>query len=319
MERTKVFVSYSHQDEAWKDRVMMHLGVLEAEGLLHVWTDRRIQIGEDWQAKIDSAMSEARVALLLVTASFLTSQFILNTEVPRLLQLHAQRRMLVLPVVARPCAWKLVTWLASRQVRPRDGRPLAAGGEVEVDLDLTALAYEVAALIGRVGGEAVVSELATLDRLRVRRERPIVDSTPGMRSDPTDTSGTAASIDAAYRALEDVVEASQESGPTAPRLVLYVIKEAISHGAPIYNAGSALGCALVYLHAARLILGLLGGGVQHPSHGQAVESARQILTAAAVPTEALTYRNADHVAWKLRHAFDEILQAAAKGSGREWS
>ena len=89
MERVKVFISYSHKDEMWKDRLLTHLSVLDHEGLLHVWTDRRIEVGASWQAKINEAMSDSRVAVLLVTANFLTSEFILNQEVPRLLQLHA--------------------------------------------------------------------------------------------------------------------------------------------------------------------------------------------------------------------------------------
>ena len=60
--------------------------------------------------------------------------------------------MLVLPVLARPCAWKLISWLASRQVRPQDGRPLSAASEVDIDADLTALTYEIASLVNRIDG-----------------------------------------------------------------------------------------------------------------------------------------------------------------------
>jgi hypothetical protein len=38
----KVFLSYSHQDEIWKDRVSKHLRVL---GELEVWDDRQIAVG----------------------------------------------------------------------------------------------------------------------------------------------------------------------------------------------------------------------------------------------------------------------------------
>jgi hypothetical protein len=34
-----VFISYSHKDETWKDRLVTHLGVLQREGLLLVVTD----------------------------------------------------------------------------------------------------------------------------------------------------------------------------------------------------------------------------------------------------------------------------------------
>ena len=41
----KVFISYSHEDENWKDLLVTHLGVLEKQDFLDVWNDRRIQVG----------------------------------------------------------------------------------------------------------------------------------------------------------------------------------------------------------------------------------------------------------------------------------
>ena len=40
-----VFISYSHKDETWKDRLVTHLGVLQREGLLDTWDDRQIGAG----------------------------------------------------------------------------------------------------------------------------------------------------------------------------------------------------------------------------------------------------------------------------------
>ncbi len=37
MRNPEVFISYSHTDEDWKDRLVTHLGVLEQEGLLEIW------------------------------------------------------------------------------------------------------------------------------------------------------------------------------------------------------------------------------------------------------------------------------------------
>ena len=40
--RPTVFLSYSHRDEPWKDRVATALKALELQGELEVWDDRRI-------------------------------------------------------------------------------------------------------------------------------------------------------------------------------------------------------------------------------------------------------------------------------------
>ena len=47
MTKPTVFVSYSHKDEEWKDRLVTHLGVLHHQGLLDLWDDRHIGAGED--------------------------------------------------------------------------------------------------------------------------------------------------------------------------------------------------------------------------------------------------------------------------------
>lgn len=42
MSKPTVFISYSHKDEVWKDRLETQLRVLQFEGLLETWTDRQI-------------------------------------------------------------------------------------------------------------------------------------------------------------------------------------------------------------------------------------------------------------------------------------
>ena len=44
-QKQTVFVSYSHQDEKWKDELVKHFKVLEPEGVYRLWDDRQIQPG----------------------------------------------------------------------------------------------------------------------------------------------------------------------------------------------------------------------------------------------------------------------------------
>src|SRR5262252_3079343 len=102
MARTKIFISYSHQDERWRHRLVEQLDVLAQAGLVEVWSDWQIGVGERWRERIDQAMLEARIAVLLLSAAFLTSQFILNMEVPRLLKAHKAAGMKIYPLLIRP-------------------------------------------------------------------------------------------------------------------------------------------------------------------------------------------------------------------------
>jgi hypothetical protein len=141
-----VFISYSHKDEDWKDRLVTHLGVLEEEGLLQTWNDRKIGAGDEWFEEIRKAMDTARVAVLLISANSLTSKFIRNQEVPRLLERRSQEGVVVFPVIVKACAWQKVPWLAKLQVRPLDGKPLALRG-IRIDSELTKIAEEILGII----------------------------------------------------------------------------------------------------------------------------------------------------------------------------
>lgn len=150
MTKPTVFISYSHKDEDWKDRLVSHLGVLQHEGLLDLWDDRRIGGGEDWYEEIQEAMTKASVAILLVSANFLTSKFILEEEVPRLMERREKEGMRIFPVIVKPCVWNQVKWLSRMNLRPKNGKPLSGGNEHQIDTDLAAIANEVADIIKRV-------------------------------------------------------------------------------------------------------------------------------------------------------------------------
>jgi len=152
MPKPTVFISYSHQDETWKERLVKHLSVLEEEGFLAVWDDRRIEADAKWLPEIESAMAGARVAVLLISAEFLTSKFIRQKEVPRLLERREKEGMRVIPVIARTCIWPNVGWLASIQAA-LGGKPLASLRGNKIDEAFTALAAEIEGLEHGDGGD----------------------------------------------------------------------------------------------------------------------------------------------------------------------
>ncbi|MGH9752755.1 MAG: toll/interleukin-1 receptor domain-containing protein [Blastocatellia bacterium] len=99
-----VFISYSHLDELWKDRLVKHLGIAEKQGLLQTWNDRNLLGGDDWFAEIINAIERGSVAVLLVSHNSLTSGFILNEEVPRMLAQHKVQVARFYPIVTADSA-----------------------------------------------------------------------------------------------------------------------------------------------------------------------------------------------------------------------
>ncbi len=142
-----IFISYSHKDEEEKEKLLSHLGVLQRDGLIGLWSDDQIGAGDDWEQEMKTAMDQAKVAILLITANFLTSNFNLDKEVPVLLQRRKDEELTVFPVIARACAWKAVDWLANMKVRPRHRRPVWSDAGSHIDEDLTAIAEEVAFIV----------------------------------------------------------------------------------------------------------------------------------------------------------------------------
>lgn len=120
--RTRVFVSYCHDDIKWLEAIRGQLRVLEAEGLIDIYEDTKLEAGEAWYERLHQEMQSAKIALLLVSASFLTSRFIRNEEVPRLFEKHAAGGMVLYPLLVRPCPFEHVPWLARLQLRPQDSR-----------------------------------------------------------------------------------------------------------------------------------------------------------------------------------------------------
>ena len=94
--------------------------------------------------------------MLLVSPAFLASEFIWKREMPRVVA-HVAQGMDALPLIVRPCAWRLEEELARLQARPTDGRPLSLGSESQIDLDLSSFAYELAAKVGKSPAAAVFS------------------------------------------------------------------------------------------------------------------------------------------------------------------
>jgi TIR domain len=116
-----VFISYSHKDKEWMERLVVKFAVPKRLGWCNVWTDQQIPVGEDWDAKIDEVLRDARVAVILVSDNFLASDFILEKEVPRLLERRANGNLHIIPVIADSCLWKTLSWLEKMEVRPKEG------------------------------------------------------------------------------------------------------------------------------------------------------------------------------------------------------
>ena len=98
----KVFISYSHKDAKWLERLQVHLIPIEREGLIDLWDDTKIIGGSKWKEEIQKAIESSTVAVILVSADFLASEFISEYELPQLLSRAQVGGTTILPVIVAP-------------------------------------------------------------------------------------------------------------------------------------------------------------------------------------------------------------------------
>ena len=85
--------------------LLKQLKPLENKGL-DFWSDRDINPGQEWPVEIDHFLNRAKVAVLLVSANFLNSDFIREQELPRLLEAAQLGQVTILPVLISYCNWE---------------------------------------------------------------------------------------------------------------------------------------------------------------------------------------------------------------------
>lgn len=84
--RDRVFVSYSHLDSKWLDRVRAILNPDIRNHRIQYFDDRELEPGDPWYQEITDAIDHAKVAVLLVSPNFFRSKFIAEDELPRVLK-----------------------------------------------------------------------------------------------------------------------------------------------------------------------------------------------------------------------------------------
>ena len=106
-----------------RNKLEEHLSGLLREGLITEWHNRKIMAGMDWASAIDAHLMAASVIVLLISPSFLASDYSYGVEVKRALERHAGGGARVIPLLLRPVDWQ-GTPLGKLQCLPRNAKPV---------------------------------------------------------------------------------------------------------------------------------------------------------------------------------------------------
>jgi formylglycine-generating enzyme required for sulfatase activity len=145
-ERDQLFISYSHVDRGWVERLQTMIRPLVRSEALRLWDDSQIPAGAKWKVEIEKALASAKVALLLVSDDFLASEFVTNKELPPLLRAAEEEGLCILWVCLGPCFYEATPIHDYQAVLP-PGEPLEALSPVQQKAALKTIAGAIRAAL----------------------------------------------------------------------------------------------------------------------------------------------------------------------------
>ncbi len=126
-EAVRVFISYAHKDERLCNELIVHLKLMQRQGVIATWYDRKIEAGENWKEKIDENLERAEIILLLISPYFMASEYCYEKEMQRALERHESKEAEVIPIIVRDVSWKKAPF-GKLQALPEKGKAVMLWG-----------------------------------------------------------------------------------------------------------------------------------------------------------------------------------------------
>jgi hypothetical protein len=127
---------------------MIHLKPLEKQGLIDTWVDTRLMAGDKWKKEIEKALKNAKVGILLISADFLASDFIISNELPPLLHSAEEAGTLIIPVILKPCRFLRDKNLREFQAINLPDEPLSQVNDNEREIIYDSIAQRIENIFG---------------------------------------------------------------------------------------------------------------------------------------------------------------------------
>ena len=157
----KVFLSYAHADEAFKNELVKHLAPLRRRGAISVWHDRRLVPGAPLDATISAELEAADLVLMLISVDFVDSDYCWDKEMTRALERHEAGEARAISILCRPCRFKDLPF-ARFVMTPTDAKPISTWTDRDAAWVDVVAAIERAIETGPVRRKAPVLTAAVL-------------------------------------------------------------------------------------------------------------------------------------------------------------
>jgi len=133
----KVFISYSHRDEDYKDELNKRLKPYESRNIIEVWDDRDLIAGQNWHDEINKSLKTANVILYLVSPDFMASDYINDVELSQVMDRHVRGEQVLVPIIIRPSDLSMLD-ISKFQASPKNAKPISSWADKdEAWMDVT--------------------------------------------------------------------------------------------------------------------------------------------------------------------------------------
>ncbi|HKR11916.1 MAG TPA: TIR domain-containing protein [Pyrinomonadaceae bacterium] len=155
--RTGIFISYSRSDKDWLDLLKLHLNRYVQVPQASYWDDTQIKAGEKWFDEIAEALASAKIAVLLVSETFLTSPFIGKHEVPVIREAFQSGEMTIFWIPIGSSGYKN-TWLVDHQAAHNPELPLKSLSHWEAAKVLEELCKQLRGMVNEGADEVLLPQ-----------------------------------------------------------------------------------------------------------------------------------------------------------------
>lgn len=135
-----IFISYAPQDKGLLEALERQLRILQLEGLIAIWYDRKIELGSEPQHEVTAHLNTARIILLLISPDFVVSDQC-RAEMTLALERHNTGKACTISVLLRPTAnWKRAPF-GKLPILPKGEEPVTTWHKQ--DMALSEIAEEI--------------------------------------------------------------------------------------------------------------------------------------------------------------------------------
>lgn len=120
----KAFISYSHRDEHYLERLKVHLAPMRRENRITDWADKDIYAGSNLDSSISDELENSDLFIALISPDYLASNYCYDKEFEKALRMQDSGRITIIPIILQPCEWKK-TPFGKMKALPKDGKEIS--------------------------------------------------------------------------------------------------------------------------------------------------------------------------------------------------